>query len=457
MRRPTFVPSRFWRIASWLLCAILVAVPCGLLYAGFRTSAVGGVSISVEGVVAPAAKETTKQLLETLRKEVKSPTGEINVPVELRMISLKGLEAACQDALQNNMGRLPDEVRFLAGIQRLQYIFVYPEENDIVLAGPGEGWKVDENANVVGVTTGRPVLLLDDLLVALRSADQARHGGITCSIDPSEEGIRRLNELLSKQRRLNNVTPAFEAAMKEAFGPQRVTVEGVPATSHFARVLVAADYRMKRIAMKLEPSPVPSLPSYLDVIRNERASTIANARPRWWLACNYEPMAASEDGLAWELRGPGVKAMTEDEVITAEGKRIKKGKTSPAAQKWADMMTKEYDALSSREAVFGELRNIMDMCVVAALIQKEGLAQRAGLSIPVLMNPDSELKLGSGNAPKTIAPEVSFLRGKDSFIVTASGGVAVESWLVADKKEIVAEVAQIRKKATPGERRSLWW
>ena len=46
---------------------------------------------------------------------------------------------------------------------------------------------------------------------------------------------------MSRQRNVNALTPALESAMKEAFGPQRVSVSGVPATSHFARVLVAAD------------------------------------------------------------------------------------------------------------------------------------------------------------------------------------------------------------------------
>jgi hypothetical protein len=457
MRRQRKVPSHLQLIKNWLICGILAAVPCGLLFAGFRTSSVGGVAISVDGVVAPIGADASKQILETLRKEIKTPTGEINVPVELRMISLKGLEAAIEEALKNNSGRLPDEVRFLAGLQRIQYVFVYPEDNDIVLAGPGEGWKVDEHANVVGVTTGRPVLMLDDLLVALRSADQARQGGITCSIDPSEEGIKRLNAFLARQRGLNAMTPAVEAAMKEAFGPQRVSISGVPETSHFARVLLAADYRMKRIAMKLDPTPLRTLPSYLDIIQNQKASQIANARPRWWLACNYEPLAASKDGLAWELRGQGVKAMTEDEVITPEGKRVETGKTSPAAQKWADMMTQQYDALSGRDTVFAELRNLMDMCVVAALIQKEQLAEKAGLSIPLLLESNSEMKIGSGNAPKSVAPQISYLKGKDAFIVTASGGVAVESWQVADKKEIVAEVGQVREKAARNERKSLWW
>ena len=31
----------------------------------------------------------------------------------------------------------------LAGLQRLQYVFFYPQQNDIVIAGPAEGWLED--------------------------------------------------------------------------------------------------------------------------------------------------------------------------------------------------------------------------------------------------------------------------------------------------------------------------
>ena len=36
----------------------------------------------------------------------------------------------------------------------------------------------------------------------------------------------------------------FRAAMREAFGPQQVKLNGVPTDSRYARVLVAADFRM---------------------------------------------------------------------------------------------------------------------------------------------------------------------------------------------------------------------
>jgi len=448
-------------IAVWLGLGLLATTLVSGVYAGvggFRNSAVGGISIDVSGVVGPPSAEAMTLVLAELKKEVKEPSSEIAAPVKLRMVSLRGLAAACEDALKNDFGRLPDDVQFLAGIQRIQYVFVDPEYDDIVLAGPGEGWRIDDKANVVGLTTGRPVLRLDDLLVALRYVNAARTGaGISCSIDPTAEGVQRLQTVLDQQRGRPLQPRLLEPAMKEAFGPQQVTVSGVPPTSHFARVLVAADYRMKRLAMNLDRSPVRSLTSYVELISKGSGRAAANVNPRWWLACNYEPLAASEDGLAWELRGPGVKAMTEDEFSTDAGEAVGTGRTSASAQRWADLMTDNYGNLSVEDVVFGDLRNLMDMCVVAAVIEKNGLWDRAGLSVPVLTNKDSDLKLQTWNAPKSLPPQVSFLRARSSWIVTASGGVQVDAWEVTDKVEPSAQLAQVHQQATQRTGNGLWW
>ena len=138
-------------------------------------------------------------------------------------------------------------MRYLAGMQRVQYVFVFPEQQDIVLAGPGEGWKMNDEGEIVGVTTNRPVMLLDDLLVALRSIEAAQQSGISCSIDPRKEGLVKLQALLQNRPVLGDDPSPMIAAIEEALGPQTITVAGVPETTHFARVLVAADYRMKRL------------------------------------------------------------------------------------------------------------------------------------------------------------------------------------------------------------------
>ncbi|MBN2295004.1 MAG: hypothetical protein JXM70_21425, partial [Pirellulales bacterium] len=51
---------------------------------------------------------------------------------KLRMISLNRLEAA----LEKRQGVPTEEMRRLAGLLRLRYVFFYPESNDIVIAGP---------------------------------------------------------------------------------------------------------------------------------------------------------------------------------------------------------------------------------------------------------------------------------------------------------------------------------
>ena len=440
------------------LLACLVIVPTSV-WAGhrfFRNNQVGGVAIDTEGVLRQPNPESRKMLLDELRKDLKKVQGQMAMPVELRMVSLRGLEEACEHALRHNLGKIPDEVMFLGGLQRIQYVFVYPERNDIVLAGPGEGWRVDEQANVVGVTTGRPVMRLDDLLVAFRQVQAARREGISCSIDPTEEGYRNLVNLLKAQRKKQGRvdTRGLENQIKQVFGAQQIKVTGVPASSHFARVMVAADYRMKRLAMRLDPAPIKGLPSYLDMLKN--SSSAANVNPRWWLACNYEPLGRSEDGLAWELRGPGVKAMTEDEVLTEQGEKASKRK-NPLAERWAKLLTDKYEELAGQDPVFGELRNLMDMCVIAAVISKNELMEKGGCSLPLLTGEDSELELEVWNAPRTVDPHVSFLKIRKGWVVSASGGVDIESWQVASREQVDPAIAKTREKALAASTKQWWW
>jgi len=442
-----------------LIAALVIVNPLGG-FAGhnlFNNNSVGGISIDPGGVVRQANPEAAKVLLENLLKSTKAPAEEMNQPVEMRKISLRRLQAAIQDAMADNFGQLPEEIRYLAGLQRIQYIVVDPEQHDIIIAGPGEGWRVDEHGNVVGVTTGRPVMLLDDLLVAFRTVRAAQEQGISCSIDPTADGLKRFMALIddvqsaSRNNRLN--LEQAEPALREAMGPQTITITGVPTNTHLARVMVAADYHMKRLAMDIGSSPT-DMPSYLDLLArsNDKA-----ASPRWWLACSYDNVARSEDGMVWELRGQGVKAMTEENAFAADGDvQAKSGKTSPMAQKWADMMTERYDELSGKIAVFGELRNIMDLCVVAAILEMHDLRTVAGCDLNTLYGTDSSVTTETWNSPKTIDTVCSFVRTRKGLLVTASGGVQIESWSVASKAQAENSLDELRKVTKTGGE-SWWW
>ncbi len=85
--------------------------------------------------------------------------------------------------------------------------------------------------------------------------------------------------------------------------------------------------------------------------------------------------------LAWELRGPGVKAMAEDDFLAANGERRTLRQSQSGRAKWANNMTAKYDALALHDPIFGQLRNCMDLAVIGALIFKENLAARANCDL----------------------------------------------------------------------------
>ncbi len=370
-RREPKVNIRSWFARIITITLLMFASPCFAQFGGGGFGrAVGGVMVDADGVIRSATVDERADLLAELRKSIQPAQGELAQATELRMVSLTKLQAAMAAAAKTGQP-LPEEMRYLAGLTRIQYVFVYPEQHDVVIAGPAEGWKVREDGSVVGVKSGLAPLNLEDLVVAMRSVEPARHSGISVSIEPTAEGSRRLQQLLSGVSLRPGQNPAnLEPAMRDAFGPQLIKLTGVPTDSHFAQTLVAADYQMKRIGMGLDQSPVNGLGSYIYMAKDQPFN--GNANPRWWMACNYDPLSHTEDKLAWKLSGQGVKTLTETGIVQNEAKASAK-KTDRIAQKWADMMTEQFEALAKAQPIFAEVRGCMDLSVVATLIVQERL------------------------------------------------------------------------------------
>ena len=417
---------------------------------GLVQQQVGGVSIDARGVVTNVRVDELNELKQLREQALKPVPGDLKRQA-LRKISLRQLEAAIAEYRKNGTP-ISDDMRYLAGMQRIRYVFVYPEQKDIVLAGPGEGWKLNAQGEVVGTTTHRPVMLLDDLLVALRSIEMSERTGISCSIDPSAEGLARLQSFFKRNHTVDSDPSPLLPGIEQMLGPQTIRVAGVPDTSHFARVLVAADYRMKRLAMAFEEPPIAGLPNFLQMIKASSKSS-RPMLPRWWLAPDYDALLADADGLAWELRGAGVKALTEEEVINSSGERQGSGQANPLAKKWADNMTAHYDELSTKDAIFGQLRNCMDLAVVAALISKENLTEKCGWSMPLLLNP--ELLVESYNAPHQVDSQASMIQKGSNWIVSASGGVQIDPRHLLEKTVPSPALGSVRaKSAAVGTK---WW
>ena len=419
-----------------------------------RNGAVGGVSVNAAGVVTRSDTETLGRLRELRLVSLEKIRSELDTSSTMRKISLRGLMATIE-ARRRAGQPVTDELRNLAGLQRVEFVFVYPENNDIVLAGFAEGWKVDAQGNVVGRKTGHPVLQLDDLIVALRSAKNAATGdGITCSIDPSKEGAQRLERLLgTRGLQLNEATVA---RLEEALGQQNITLTGIPPSSHFACVLVAADFMLKRLGMNLESAPIQGMPSYMELLQASTTASTRNAMPRFWLAPRYDPLLKDADGLAWQLRGPGVQALAEDGYLkSGRSSTVSRAKSTSLAEQWAETMTAKYEPLSQAIPVFQELRNCMDLAVVAALLVKEDLPRKASCDLSLLLD-DKRIQIASYPVPKTTDSRASTVRKGRDWIVSVSGGVAVDSWSVLNHVEVGSQMSNIRQQvALLGDKR--WW
>jgi hypothetical protein len=469
MRRDSFCfMLRAWSCAAILMAcgstgpalaqAVLQDVTLSPFVIGFRpvvgrNGAVGGVLIDARGVVARADADAQDRLQTAREKALEAVPADLDRASELRKVSLRGLEQAITE-LRLKKREVTDEIQNLAGLQRIRYVFVDQKRRDIVLAGPAEGWKVGPQGAIVGRKSGAPVLQLDDLVFALRTAEAARDEAISCSIDPTPEGVQRFT------RWSRMLGPSADAAtlhrVEEAVGPQRITIRGVPADSRFARVMVAADVLMKRLAMGFERSPIAGLPSYLELIQRGDAAPPREAMPRWWLAPKYDPLLHDPEGLAWELRGEGVRAMTEDTRFTATGAAKRTGKENPLAKRWADAFSDKYGELSAELPVFAELRNCIDLAVVAALIVKHELPAKARYGMPLLMSKDDVKPVGL-ETPKTIASQATAVRKGGTWVVAVSGGVEINSWGAADKAEAAPALAETRQAAAAKDARRWWW
>jgi hypothetical protein len=418
--------------------------------------AVGGVSIDAKGVLARSDVDQTQKLRDARQRALQEIAGELQAPSQMRKISLRGLTAAIEQRVKAGLPAT-DDLQNLAGLTRIEFVFVVPERGDIVLAGPAEGWQVNNQGCVVGIKSGQSVLQLDDLIVALRTAKQQPATGelITCSIDPTKEGIARFTRML-KSRDLQ-VNEATVAKLEAAVGPQQITLTGVPPSTHFAQVLVAADFLMKRLAMNFEPAPIAGLPSYMELLQDESAPMPKNAMPRWWMAPRYEPLLKDEEGLAWQLRGPGVQTLTEEGFLGRGGAIVaRKAQENSLAKKWADAMTSKYEDLAAELPVFAELRNCMDLAVVAALLVKEDLPARAGCDLSVLLE-DKRIAVAEYPVPKTIDSRASLIRKEGRWVISVSGGVELDSWAVLDRAETRAELADVRVKSSAAKQNRWWW
>ena len=379
-------------------------------------SAGNGINVDADGRVLPLSQEKSETLGRMMSNVLEPPPEKLDRKVPLRTISLKRLDAQIREVVEQ-YEVLPDVIRYLGGLTSIEYIIAIPEENDLLLMGPAEGWRTDSAGNIVGNQTSQPILALEDFLTALRLWHQPEiPRTIVCSIEPTQEATARLARLYQRFADINaNNADAYVTALEEAYGENPITITGVSASSRYARILVAADFQMKRIALGLEPSQVPNIPSYVSLVSTSRP----NISPRFWLLPEYATITHDSQKTIWRLGELRIRALPHEDYLSSQRNRS----TDRAALTWCRNMEENFEALAKTKPVFGELRNNMGLALVAALIRQENLLRKANCNLTILLD-ETKLKLVDYPEPKSVA--FRSIRSQSGYsTIVACGGVAI--------------------------------
>ncbi len=418
----------------------------------------GGIAIDAAGVVSPAfAKETTARLNQRRQEALAAEhlSADVNVSSPLRKVSLVRLEKMSREFADQNK-HVPIEMQFLAGLQRIDYVFVYPETGDIVIAGPAEGFAPNVIGRVLGTSTGRPPLRLDDLIVALRTVPNASLIG--CSIDPTQQGLVQFNNYL-KRNSFATTTAVIQRRFREmaqAMGNQDVSVFGVPANSHYASVLVEADYRMKLMSVGLERPKISKWKSHLQLI-----GTGGNTLQRWWFTPLYDAFKQSQDGNAFQISGQRVQLMSQSEQVSASGKRSAATMQAQSIEKFAKQFTERYEDVAEVSPIFAELQNIIDLAILAALFEKEQLPQKVDWSMELFLD-EARAPLAKGHSPSKVESVCNYRKAGRSIIGLVGGGVTISANRLLRQVEFIREgnrelEGSVRDSVPPAELHTWWW
>ena len=427
-----------------------------------------GVYVDPNGLMRQLAKEEKTGTLESLGRRARA--ADLNDDMArasgLRLVSLKRLERAVGERIESGRPVL-ETMRQLAGLTQIKHIFVYPEDHEIVIAGPAEGWKYDDSGRPVGRESGRPLLQLDDFVVVFRTFAPGGQAEFGCSINTRDANMKSLMEFVEESSK-TPLRPGQTAKdkwiheLQSRLGLQDVVVTGVPSNTRVAQVLVEADYRMKLIGVaKLDAGK--KIPNYFDLLKASgqiRGGSLDVLR--WWLTMKYSAIVHNPDRSFFEIQGASVMAQSENQFLNSQGQHLPTGKSEPVNRQFVENFTRHYSELAQRDPVFADLRNIFDMALVAALCRQEHLHQRANWELGAFA-PGGDYHPAVVQAPTVVESVLNHraYNGGRDIVVQVAGGVQADIAGIARDQSIAKEDAGLDEVAKRGKNPALpegrWW
>jgi hypothetical protein len=363
-----------------------------------------------------------------------TPDRQSTVPVSVvrRALSLRVLQQKLAD------GQNCEDIAKMAGLTRITGYVADRDSQDIILLGE--------------VKPDAPPLYLVDFVVALRNVflEYAEQKGRTmyyspplCSIDPDPRTIARLDTIAgrifgSSVRDTENAINSWHEVCRQ---PQDVVVMGLPFQSHFAAVMVKADYDMKRLVDGADHLDLPGFESLMDMtinavkqdMRQGRASRIpATSLNRFWFHPGKNTYLEDQDSVI--IDQCQVVLLTEEEYLSAGGAVKGKGRPNLFAKRFADSFSRRYAEISAKREIYAELENLFRFVALAKIIKHREVQERAGVSLDPLLKQVVLLEVTVGRQVpgrsnvKQFSMQRSFPGGVQiaSILLPSCGGVGID-------------------------------
>lgn len=215
-----------------------------------------------------------------------------------------------------------------------------------------------------------------------------------------------------------------------AVGPQIIRVDGVPRDSHFARVMLDADYLMKRTAVG-ESGRIP-MPSATDRAINyysadcERVRNVP-AMTRFWFHAlaprSGDVLTSSSGSVYWVKSRVGVET---EGMRAAGGSWASAPRRDPPAEDFAADLTRRFPSLVGSQPLFERLKGLYQEVYVASLIRAkaDGAALDAASAWADAWRGPRD---GSPGPYRAMSYDVRLqCPGANDYMITVTGGVETE-------------------------------
>lgn len=343
-----------------------------------------------------------------------------------RAISLRVL----QDQLISSKQNKRQDLIHLAGITNITGYVIDQVNKDVILIGD--------------VDNSQPKLFLEDFILALRNAwwqytdlkgNTQYYSYPGCSIDPVSDVMKKLQDVASKFYNSSS-TEQIENSIEEwndiCGSQQKVSVLGIPFHTHFAKVMVKADYDMKSLVDGSDSLNIPNFSSLVDMklnliknaSRNGKSPSISlTSTNRFWYYPG-ENLYVEDDGVL--LIGKcQVVLLTEEEFVTSTGQTVGTGQSDPLAQRFSQNYSSLYSEIAQLRPIYKELENLFRFVALAKILKFKSVLEEADLSLEYLFN---HIEIPQDHVTETVPGRHSIKRLEHKRELT-NGYQTIQLWL----------------------------